>query len=408
MNPMGDHSPQGLARPKWLGRDGTPLLVIPRWVWDGHTLRRDTAVAMEAGRWSRAGPAEDLRRDFQGEHLELPAALVMPGLVNWHCHLELSHVTPPPPPACGGDGFVAWLGEVMSRGPKSAVEAAEAALAGIEACERFGVACVHDITRHPHAVRRALAGRSVDVVSYAEITGMARRRRRADAMLDAATDLGGLIGAPNLTFGLSPHAPYSTEFAVYARCAELCRERGWPLTTHLGEVPDERAFVEQQTGAFRTLWERLGDWSDDVPTSKLTDLLWTCGPGVLLAHGNDLTTTETALLREQRGRIVHCPRTHAYFRRPEWDLSTRLRSGVSLRIGTDSLASCPDLNLLADLRHLAARHPEVPAATLWRMAMDDTPIGSRVLAWQVGSDGDPLEELLRQKSPTDAADDSTM
>lgn len=393
---------------QWLGCDGKPLLVIPRWVWDGHTLRQGAAVAVEAGRWSHAGPAEELRRTFQGYCLELPAALVTPGLVNWHCHLELSHVPPPPPPAVGGEGFVAWLGEVMARGPRSADEAAEAALAGLEACDRFGVARVHDITRHPRAVRRALAGRGVDVVSYAEITGMARRRQRADAMLDAATDLRGLADAPNLSFGLSPHAPYSTEAGVFLRCAEVCRQRGWRMTTHLAEVRDEREFVEHHRGVFRSLWERLGDWSDDVSTTTLAKLLRACGPGVLLAHGNDLTPDETALLGDLGGLIVHCPRTHAYFRRPAWDLSTRLRSSVPLRIGTDSLASCPDLNPMADLRYLAARHPQVPAATLWRLAMDDTPIGYRVLVWPVGSDGDPLEQLLRQKGPTAAADDSTM
>lgn len=383
-------------------------------MWDGRQLHAHGSVVVEDGLWAsnRAtsdapNPISALRghddpttgssaEPSQTPVIDLGRVLLTPGLVNGHAHLELTGVARPPAPPPGDDGFVEWLLEVIARGPRRGEDAAAAALAGLEQSRHDGVYRIHDITRYPREVRRALAGRDVEVISYAEVTGMAARRERAAAMLAAGCDVAGLDRAANLRFGLSPHAPYSTEGAVYACCGRAAAERGWPLMTHLAEVACEREFVSRHTGPLRRLWERLGAWSDDVPPTSLAELLRLCGPGVRIAHGNHLSHDERRQLADNgpAGVIVHCPRTHAYFSRPAFDFEATLACGLRLRLGTDSLASSPDLDMLGELRHLARCCPWLDAPRLWSWVSPNDPRGSVVLAWEVGTTTNPLHDLL--------------
>ena len=374
------------------------MLYLARWVWDGAgEAREGRAVEVKGGRVVGVGEAEEMRRGFEGEVVELGTTLVTPGLVNSHCHLELSAMTAPPPPLAGGAGFVGWLGEVMSRGPRSGAEAAEAAVAGLEQCRRFGVTRVLDITRYPREVRRALAGKDVDVESFAEVTGMARRRGRAVAMIEAGCDVGEFKGTGNLSFGLSPHAPYSTEIGVYRACGEVCLERGWAMMTHLAEVVEEREFVVGQTGVFRGLWDRLGDWSGDVARAdSMVGWMEEALPRdvrVYAAHANDLREWELLRLSELV-TTVHCPRTHGYFGRERVEFARRLGLASPFRLGTDSLGSCADLNLMEDMRAVAAGGPELKAEEIWRMATERLEVGRVALGWEVGEAESPLGWVL--------------
>jgi cytosine/adenosine deaminase-related metal-dependent hydrolase len=65
--------------------------------------------------------------------------------------------------------------------------------------------------------------------------------------------------------------------------------------------------------------------------------------------------------------IVYCPRTHAYFGHGRYPLADLLARGACVALGTDSRASNPDLDLFADMRFLAARHGDVPLATVLRL-----------------------------------------
>ncbi len=78
----------------------------------------------------------------------------------------------------------------------------------------------------------------------------------------------------------------------------------------------------------------------------------------LVIHGNYLDDEELDFLAEHRDRmsLVYCPRTHDYFRHaPYHDLAKLSQRGVRVCLGTDSRASNPDLDLLAELRFVAQR-----------------------------------------------------
>jgi len=91
---------------------------------------------------------------------------------------------------------------------------------------------------------------------------------------------------------------------------------------------------------------------------------------LLVVHGNYLCAEEIEYLAGQgaRAAVVYCPRTHAHFGHAAYPLAKMLASGLEVALGTDSRASAPDLDMLAEMRFAAWRHPEIPPQAVLRMA----------------------------------------
>ena len=380
---------------------------------------RDGGVVIE-GAWVRAaGPAAELRRASPHATVrDLGAAVILPGLVNAHAHLDLTHLTPPVP----RPPFVDWLASVVAAAG-DAKAAAGAVRAGAAESVRFGVTAVGDVTRDAAATREILWDAPLRAISFGEVVGMARRKAVLDARLAAAIATPAApatpAAAPRLLPGVSPHAPYSVDADGYRRCLAAAVARGLPLTTHLAESPDESRFLSDHAGPFRDLWERLGAWDDSVPRFAGGPVRYAAGLGLLdyprtsLAHVNYCDDDELALLARGRASVVYCPRTHAYFGHPPHRWRDMLAAGVNVAVGTDSRASSPDLNLVDDLRLLRRIAPGVPAAALWEMATTraaralglDAAVGSLapgkaadLAVFPVRGD-DPLTEVLDGRSP---------
>ena len=325
------------------------------------------AVLIGEGRVLVAGPAADVRAVAPDAKVEdVGDAVLLPGLVNAHAHLDLTHVSRPAPP----DRFVDWLAHVMS----SAVgDAAAAVRDGAAQCIRFGVTTVGDISRYAAAAREILRYGPVRAVSYGEVVGMAGRRHLLPGLLQAA--VGDSQDSDNVARAVSPHAPYSIDAHGYRQCVAAADLRPLPLCTHLAETPDERAFLSHHAGPFRELWDRIGGWDGAAvprfpgsPVAYAGSLGLLDRPATALAHVNDCDDDDLALLARGRASVVYCPRTHAYFGRPPHRWRDMLAAGVNVAVGTDSCASSPDLNLVDDLRLLRRLAPDVPPATLWEMA----------------------------------------
>jgi cytosine/adenosine deaminase-related metal-dependent hydrolase len=329
---------------------------------------RDGGVLVAGGRVVAVGPASDLRHD--GRHdarQDFGDAVILPGLVNPHTHLELSRVKRPEEPG----RFIDWLTSVLGAGLDAAAAGA-AVLDGAAESLRFGVTTVGDISRHTAAARAALRHSPLRAVSFGEVVGMAKRKPVLPGLLAAAVDE--TVRDPIVQPGVSPHAPYSIDADGYRQCLAAARVRSLPLTTHLAESPDESTFLSDHAGPLRELWERLGAWDEALvdrfaggPVRYAASLGLLDHEWVALAHVNYCDDDELALLARGRASVVYCPRTHAYFGHPPHRWRQMLAAGVNVAVGTDSRASSPDLNPVDDLRLLHRTAPEVPALTLWEL-----------------------------------------
>ena len=317
----------------------------------------------------------------RADEVDFGDALLLPGLVNAHAHLELSDARPGPKPV----SFGAWLGGVIRArsglGDRVEQAAGEAARRGADESLGFGVTTVGDISKFSAATRPVLAESPLRVVSFGEIQAMAGRRGLLDERLRTATDLrwDGWTDRNRLRVGVSPHAPYTVEPDGYRRCVAWASATHRPICTHLAESPEEADFLRDHDGPLRGIWDAMREWDDAVPRhddgSPLTfaqrvGLLSTRAP-VLLAHANYIDDAELDLLAESTASVAFCPRTHAYFGHADHGrhrLPDMLARGINVCVGTDSRASSPDLNLVDDLRRVRHDFPELSAGEVWSLA----------------------------------------
>ncbi|QOV92034.1 amidohydrolase family protein [Humisphaera borealis] len=364
------------------------------------------AIAITSGIISDLGPAEGVVARFPLAHRQdLGSAVLMPGLVNAHVHLELSDLTPGERPA----SFVDWLLSVMSKGPPPTPEGearvAAATRAGVAQCLRFGVTTVGDISRFPGVTRQALAESPLRAVSFGEVTAMGSRRNLLEQRLSAAMTPSPAPG--RVISAVSPHAPYSIEPVGYERCLSAAVAAGVPIATHLAETVEESEFITRHSGPFRRLWNTIGGWDSDIPRQHerttpealMKRIGFLSYKRAILVHANYLADD----ISQGKASVVYCPRTHAYFGHKPHDWQRMLADGINVAVGTDSAASSPDLNLVDDLRLMHRQAPSVSPETLWRMATVNAAkalgMQGRVGELSIGAAADVIAFAVRGRDP---------
>lgn len=300
------------------------------------------------------------RRVWAGRVHDLGDVALVPGLLNAHTHLELSGV--PNPLGRPGIAFTRWLEEVMRfRSTRDASAAQGAMQHGLAECRRYGTAAVGDIVQRgwtPAAVENT----GVHVTAFLEL--IAPTEGRAAALGEQPLDH--LRQPPNTEWrpGLCPHAPYTVVGALRRQAIAWAAAFQAPLAFHLAESQEEIEFLRHGRGPLCELLEARGIPSGPFagklrPLDLLRELAE--APRTLVIHGNHLDAEEMAFLAQRRATmaVVYCPRTHAWFQHPPYPLAPMLSMGVRVVLGTDSLASAPDLDMLAEVRYVAAHHPNV-------------------------------------------------
>jgi cytosine/adenosine deaminase-related metal-dependent hydrolase len=305
--------------------------------------------------------------------LDLGNCAVLPGLVNAHTHLDLTGMRGLAPPT---PDFTTWLRQVIAHRRQRFPEQVVADVrAGLEECIRTGTTLVGDISGDGSSWE-TLAQSPIRATAFRELLGLPEDR--ATAALSGAREW--LSGHPPTDFcrpGLSPHAPYSVRADLFAQAALLTREFDCPLATHLAESKDELELLQHRRGPFVTFLKELGVWDPEGLSRSPGSVMKSCNVRTrkLFVHGNYLTPSARI---PRDSTVVYCPRTHAAFGHAPHPFREFLSRGIPVALGTDSLASNPDLDLLAEARFLHRRHPDLNGEEVLRMA---TLNGAAALGW---------------------------
>ena len=172
------------------------------------------------------------------------------------------------------------------------------------------------------------------------------------------------------TFGLSPHAPHT----VCPALLETVIGQNVPVAMHLAETPEELQLLRHHTGPLLAMMRRADP--DYTPKSVLLGKrpmdylqLLSAAPSALIIHGNYLDDEELQFLAAHRETmsVVYCPRSHAYFRHAPYPLKKMLDFGVRVLLGTDSLASVPNLSLVEEMQFVLRQHPMVAPEIVYRL-----------------------------------------
>jgi cytosine/adenosine deaminase-related metal-dependent hydrolase len=326
----------------------------------------DGVVAITEGRITWVGPWARADR-AGGEVVELGDGVLIPALVNAHCHLELSHLAGRLPRDRGFVGWVEALVEERGRHPREAIRAhAAAALRSLEAS---GTAAIGDVSNALDHLDLITASRLRAVVFY-EL--LAWDPARSDEVVRSAETRVGTLAASTdgrVQVQLAAHAPYSASPALL----EALRERGGPAAIHLAESPAESAFLDRGGGELGAFLERrgLGHVHFRPPgTSPVRhlDAIGVLRPGLVAAHCVQVDDADRATLARRGVHVVLCPRSNESLGVGLPDLPKLLHHRVRLALGTDSLASVESLDLLQDAALLHRVYPEVDPAVLVHMA----------------------------------------
>lgn len=151
---------------------------------------------------------------------------------------------------------------------------------------------------------------------------------------------------------------------------------------HAAETEEEMQFLHTGRGPFRDLLEELGRIPPGFKPARLGAVRWLDRLGVLdsscaVVHAQHLEEGEAELLHRHRTAIVVCPGTIRHFRRAAPPLREWLDLGISVALGTDSLASNTRLSMLVEMRRARQLWPDLPPEAVLAMA---TAAGGRALA----------------------------
>jgi cytosine/adenosine deaminase-related metal-dependent hydrolase len=209
---------------------------------------------------------------------------------------------------------------------------------------------------------------------------------------------------------LAAHAPYSVAPGVFrAIKANIDPDAQERCSVHLAESREEVEFIRAGTGPWRALLEELGSWDPSwvAPGRTPVEYLDDCGflhERLLAVHGVQMTRADLACLARRGVTLVACPRSNAHTGAGAPSIADFYDSGVRVVIGTDSLASTPDLNVFAELREMHRLAPSVPAARLLDSA---TRQGARALGFddELGTiQPGKLARLIAVEIPAGVAD----
>lgn len=328
-------------------------------------MLKDYALQAENGLIRQIVP----QKEAKGKSLDLPDTILLPGLVNAHCHLELSKL-PEPLPFPGS--FTGWI-ERLSR-LKLQMSPAQVGTAigeGIQKLLGGGTTTVADHVSVGTDLG-LLRGSALDWVAYVEVLGVEENRARQFYAQAAAKQDKNIIP--------TPHAPYSLLPEVFSQFTSA------HLSIHIAESAEEYLLFKENRGPLFDFLQVKGKTPPTQGESPLQYLnrLNLLAPKTIAVHANYLDDEDIPVLKEFQMSVVHCPGSHAYFGHDRFPLGMLQEEGINIALGTDSLASGHSLSMFEQMRLAMDTYAELTPEAVLKMA---TANGARALGRekQIGS-----------------------
>lgn len=320
-----------------------------RWVLpiSGPPIENGT-VGVEEGRIAYVGPRRPERSE--GEALDLGNMILMPGLVNAHCHLELTAMR----------GFLEdldfrrWILRLMSakRSVLTPEMLLDSARAGVEEGIAAGITTYAD-TCDSGAAMDAMLEYGVRGIMYQELFGPGPAQC-ADSIAGYKAKLAGLRRkeTPLVRAGISPHAPYTVSDDLFRAATQLALDERLPMAIHVAESDLEAALIVDGRGSFADGLRGRGIAVEPRAATpiRLLEMLGVLAARPLLIHcvrvdANDITTIANA-----KSPVAHCPISNAKLGHGIAPLLEILAAGIDVGLGSDSVASNNRMDLLDEAR----------------------------------------------------------
>ncbi|MFL5572049.1 MAG: amidohydrolase family protein [Gemmatimonadaceae bacterium] len=287
-----------------------------------------------------------------GEDQDLGDAILLPGLINTHTHLELTAMRG----FLEDCRFAEWIDRLrQSRNeildtPLLLDSARLGIIEGLEA----GITSYADTCSSGVALY-AMRELGVRGIMYQEVFGPDPSPSQAEIAMQDLEDRIGKLGAEQtdlVSLGVSPHAPYTVSDPLYAAAAKFARSLRLPLAMHIAESEPEHDLVTKGTGDFADRWTRRG-----IPATRrarspiaLLEKHDALGSDALLIHCVRVDDADIATIARHDCSVAHCPASNAKFGHGIAPLLPLVDAGVRVGIGSDSVASNNRMDILDEAR----------------------------------------------------------
>lgn len=281
---------------------------------------------------------------------DLGDAVLLPGLVNAHTHLELTVMR----------GFLEelpffdWV-RILTRARHFVLDDAallDSARLGVAEGLIAGVTTFAD-TGNSSAPFDALIEAGARGVAYREVFGPDPAQCDASlAELDAKVREMRSRATPLVRVGVSPHAPYSVSDALFSAVADYARREQLPVAVHIAESDAESALVERAAGPFADFLRSRGIEVEPRARTPIT-LLERCGVLAgrpLLIHAVRADAPDIATIARHRCSVAHCPASNAKLGHGVAPLLELLDAGIAVGVGSDSMASNNRMDIAGEAR----------------------------------------------------------
>lgn len=388
------------------------MILQADWLWDpGAPPIRNGWIRVEGSLIAAIGSGGNPAELPAGEPVRrLDGCVLLPGLINAHCHLELTTLSGR---LDRGKPFPTWVEQL--RGYTAGLtnpDYRRAAREGVRLLLAGGCTAVLDVGNTGDALPVLAAG-PLRAIGCIEILGLdpALAGRRAAAGISKSTSV---PATERFRSGVAPHAAYSCSPELIAAARRHQTDQSLPFTIHAAESREESELFASSTGPLAEYCRRI---HAEAPRHRdTTPVQWLereglLPDGALIIHGNLLDDTDLDILARRGAAVVHCPSSHAFFGHPRFPLERLRARGIPVCLGTDSAASGDSLSMLEQVRLFRATYPEVSADDALAMATVNAAkalgwggrLGSLragyaadVIAVRTGTTEDPLEAVFRE------------
>jgi len=336
---------------------------------EGPVIRHGSIVVAD-GRIVALGKRKDIVRIYCHSPEIIYSCVLMPGLVNAHMHLELSHLQPG---LClqPEENFTDWIDALIKRRaaeincPEKIVAAIRAAL---QDQYRRGVVLLGDIGNEYfdelHGRRGELQPHVVRMIEYLGPNRGACRKALANLeFLDES-------------IGATGHAPYSTAPELLVEIKKRCNRLGHVFSVHTAESAEEGEFLRSGTGCFQDFLKKKNSWdglfavfaSGFPGTVNYFDHLGILDEKTLLVHCVHVSDQELRLIKERRSALCLCPGSNQFLGVGTARVEQMVALGLLPALGTDSPASNEAIDIWREMTILGKCHVDLDDATVLAMA----------------------------------------
>lgn len=312
--------------------------------------------------------------DRAGEGIEHLPGILVPGLINCHCHLELSHLKNVVPPHMG---LIIFLLTVIKRRGIAKEEILEGIAGAENEMYNNGIVAVADICNTDYTVfvkkeSKIFWHNLIEVINLHEAT-LEKQLDQFHSVLQQYKVPGNVPSTATLT----PHAPYSVSANAFEALNEATHNS--IISIHNQETGAENELFKTGQGSFLELFIALGEQGSPFAVSGKTSLqtwlpYFTKGQTILMVHNTFISEEDIlfakAYCRKYGLDLVYClcPNANLYIENTLPPVDLLIKHACKIVLGTDSCASNWQLNIVAEIKTLSNHFPKISLETMLQWA----------------------------------------